>query len=36
MNRIPDMNKSKRLTRRAAMMEGTKIETEMGSDELGR
>jgi hypothetical protein len=41
MNRIPDMNKSKRLTRRAAMTEGTteigtKIGTEVGSDELER
>lgn len=37
MNRIPDMTKSKRITRRAAMTEGTtEIGTETGSDELGR
>jgi len=36
MNRITDMNKSKRLTRRAIMTEGTKIGTEIGSDELER
>jgi hypothetical protein len=30
MNRIPDMNKSKRITRQAAMTEGTtEIETEI-------
>ena len=37
MNRIPDMTKSKRITRRAAMMEGTReTGTEIGSDELAR
>ena len=39
INRIPDMTKSKRITRRAAMTEGTTeigTETEISSDELGR
>ena len=32
MNRITDMNKSKRLTRRAAMTEGIEIEIETETD----